>query len=90
MKYYKIEIERTYTTEVYVKCEDKETVKDVLNSSPTREMKWDLRTNLWDYIFDKEMEQCDVKERIIIVDETYQTENKIFFDLDRYLKKTNA
>lgn len=90
MKYYKIEVERTYTTEVYVKCEDKETVEDVLNSSPTQEMKWEAQTNLWDYIFDAEMEQCDVRERMIIVDETYQTENKIFFDLDRYLKKTNA
>lgn len=90
MKYYKIEVERTYTTEVYVKCEDEKIVQRILDATPDRRDEWDAQTNLWDYIFDEEMVQCNVTEQIATVDESYQTEHEIFFDLDNELKKTNA
>lgn len=90
MKYYKIEVERTYTTEVYVKCEDEKIVQRILDATPDRRDEWDAQTNLWDYIFDEEMGQCNVTEQIATVDESYQTEHEIFFDLDNELKKTNA
>tara|TARA_R110000737_G_scaffold236775_1_gene249194 strand:+ start:473 stop:745 length:273 start_codon:yes stop_codon:yes gene_type:complete len=90
MKYYKIKVERTYTTEVFVKCKDEETLQNFLDASPTEIMFYDAQTNLWDNIFDEEMEQCNVTEQIATVDESYQTEHEIFFDLDNELKKTNA
>jgi hypothetical protein len=100
MKYYKIEVQRTYTTEVYVKCEDEKIVQRILDATPDRRDDWDAKTNLWDYIFDEEMQQCNVTEtNCSTVDESYQTEHEIylyahkateFFDLDNELKKTNA
>ncbi len=93
MKMFKIEVSRTYTTEVYVKCEEKETVEDVLNASPphpssslTQEMMWDTQTNLWDHIFDEEMEQCNITEQYTTVDESYKTGRIKIIDLDKQLK----
>ena len=60
MKYFKIEVERTYTTEVYVKCKDEKTVQDVLDATFSDRMLFDAQTNLRDHIVEEEMEQCVV------------------------------
>tara|TARA_R110002094_G_scaffold203907_1_gene174977 strand:- start:23 stop:220 length:198 start_codon:yes stop_codon:yes gene_type:complete len=65
MKYYKIEVERTYNTEVIVKCKDEKTVQDVLDATFSNRMLFDAQTNLWDHIVEEEMEQCVVSDSIL-------------------------
>tara|TARA_R110000772_G_scaffold39412_3_gene92717 strand:+ start:538 stop:804 length:267 start_codon:yes stop_codon:yes gene_type:complete len=88
MNKYQIEITRTYTTTVYVKCKNKKTLEKVLND-PQLGIEWNASTNLWDHIFEEEMEQCNVTDSYNVVDKDYANQDE-FFDLDNELKKTNA
>jgi len=72
MKYFKIEVERTYTTEVYVKCKDEKTVQDVLDATFSNKELFVAQTNLWDHIVEEEMEQCVVLDSITTVKECHK------------------
>ena len=45
MKYYIIEVQRTYNTEVIVKCKDEKTVQRILDATPDRRDDWDAQTH---------------------------------------------
>ena len=86
MKYLKIEVERTYTTEVYVKCKDEKTAQDVLDASFSERVLFDAQTNLWDHILEEEMEQCVVENQIATIVRSEDLPNwkhtNWYFDLD--------
>ena len=86
MKYYKIEVERTYTTEVVVKCKDEKTVQRILDATPSRRDDWDIRTNLWDCILEEEMQQTNVTEQVATVDVCIEKDPYINFDLDKQIE----
>jgi hypothetical protein len=92
MKYYKIEVERTYTTEVVVKCKDEETLQNVLDATSTDRILFDAQTNLMDYYLDEEMQQCNVKEDIITIEHEVKIPDDYlgYFDLDKYIIKDDA
>lgn len=92
MKYYKIEVERTYTTEVVVKCKDEETLQNVLDATSTDRILFDAQTNLMDYYLDEEMQQCNVKEDIITIEHEVKNHDDYlgYFDLDKYIIEDDA
>tara|TARA_R100000030_G_scaffold42340_3_gene31819 strand:- start:1048 stop:1326 length:279 start_codon:yes stop_codon:yes gene_type:complete len=92
MKYYKIEVERTYTTEVVVKCKDEETLQNVIDANFTDKMLFDAHTNLTDYYFDEEMGQCNVTEEIITIEHEVKNHDDYlgYFDLDKYIIEDDA
>lgn len=89
MKYFKIEVERTYTTEVYVKCKDEKTAQDVLDASFSDKMLFVAQTNLWDHIVEEEMEQCVVLDSITTVEECHKKPDWSF-DLDAQIIEDDA
>ena len=92
MKYYKIEVERTYTTEVVVKCKDEETLQSVLDATGEDIILFDAQTNLMDYYLDEEMQQCNVTEDIITIEHEVKIRNGYagYFDLDKYIIEDDA
>lgn len=91
MKYFKIEVERTYTTEVYVKCKDEKTVQDVLDATFSDRMLFDAQIKLWDYIVEEEMEQCVVLDSITHVEECHKKPRSGWsFDLDAEIIEDDA
>jgi len=92
MKYYKIEVERTYTTEVVVKCKDEETLQNVLDATSTDRILFDAQTNLMDYYLDEEMQQCNVTEDIITIENEVKIPDDYlgYFDLDKHIVEDDA
>jgi len=87
MKYYIIEVQRTYNTEVIVKCKNEETVQRILDATIDRRDDWDAQTNLWDFILDEEMQQCDVQNQVATItrEEIDPDEYLGIFDLDEQI-----
>ena len=92
MKYYIVEVQRTYNTEVIVKCKDEKTVQRILDATPDRRDDWDAQINLWDYILDEEMQQCDVQNQVATItrEEINPDEHLDYFDLDEQIIEDDA
>jgi hypothetical protein len=89
MKYYRIEVERTYTTEVFVKCKDEDTVQNVLDAVSHKSILFNAQTNLWDYILDEETQQCYITEQAAtVLDKVINPD--CYFDLDSEIIEDNA
>ena len=89
MKYYRIEVERTYTTEVFVKCKDEDTIQNVLDAASHEKILFDAQTNLWDYIFEEEMQQCYITDQVATVLDKVSNPD-CYFDLDSEIIEDNA